>query len=49
LTKSEPVIVLVRVIRVFLKGAGAYEIGANFVGIDDGHQMALAKYIKQQK
>ena len=49
LGKSEPVIALVKVIRVFLKGVGAYEIGASFVGIDDGHQMALTKYIKQQK
>ena len=49
LSKSEPVIVLVKVRRIFLRGGGAYEIGASFVGIDDGHQMALTRYIKEQK
>jgi len=49
LSKSDPVITLVKVTRVKPLGGGIYEIGASFVGIDDGHQMALAKYIKQQK
>jgi len=48
LTKSEPLIVLVKVMRVERVGIGQYDIGCMFVGIDDGHQMALAKYIKQQ-
>jgi len=37
---------LVKVIRAVPLKGGVYEIGASFVGIDDGHQMALAKYIK---
>jgi hypothetical protein len=48
LTKSEPLIVLVKVMRVERVGAGKHDIGCMFVGIDDGHQMALAKYLKQQ-
>ena len=46
LSKSEPVIVLVKVVRVVFKDIDVYDIAASFVGIDDGHQMALAKYIK---
>ena len=46
ISKSEPVVVLVKVMRIERVGYGKYNIGAMFVGIDDGHQMALASYIK---
>ena len=49
LTKSEPVIALVKVRRAISLKGGMYEIGASFVGIDEGHQMALAKFIKKQQ
>lgn len=46
LTKSEPVTVLAKVIRVEIKSPMRYEIRAAFVGIDDDHQKALAGYLK---
>jgi len=49
LSKSEPIIALVRVKRVVVIKKGGYEIAGIFAGIDDGHHMALVKYIKQQK
>ena len=48
LSRSEPVIALAKVVRVKIVSVGKYEISVQFVGIDDGHQMGLAKYIKQQ-
>ncbi len=44
-TKTLPVLVLVKVVRVEALGNGKFDIGVSFVGIDDGHQEALSKYI----
>lgn len=46
--KSLPVLVLVKVVRVQAISGGKFDIGVSFVGIDDGHQQALSKYIAQQ-
>lgn len=45
-TKSEPVTVLAKVIRVEIKNPRLYEVRAAFVGIDDDHQKALTKFFK---
>lgn len=47
-SKSQPIVVLVKVVRSKRLGIGKHEICVSFVGIDDGHQMALTKYIKQK-
>lgn len=46
-SKSDPVVVLAKVVRVEILSANHFDIGVSFVGIDDGHQMALVKYIQQ--
>jgi len=48
ISKSGPVIALVKVLRVKRVDFGRYEIAALFVGIDEGHQMALVKYVKSR-
>ena len=40
--------VLATVVRVEIVGLGKYDIGAAFVGIDQGHQWALIKYVKEK-
>ena len=45
--KSEPVIVLAKVIRVEIKSPQRYEIRAAFAGIDEDHQKALAVFLKK--
>ncbi len=42
-----PVLVLAKVVRVEALGSGKFDIGVAFVGIDDGQQHALSKYITQ--
>jgi len=53
-TRSKPLVAVVSVVRVeVIKPGSLYEIGGCFVGIDDGHQWALVKYVgaelKKQK
>ena len=45
-SRSEPVTILASIVRIeVLEPEKKYEIGICFVGIDQGHQIALSKYI----
>ena len=45
-TKSEPVVVLAKVVRTQIVQTGtAYNIAAKFVGIDGGDQLGIKNYI----
>ena len=48
-TRREPIIILAAVVRVeAIRPNELYEIGVEFVGIDDGDRWALMKQIKKQ-
>jgi len=47
LTVSKPLVAIVKVVRVEDIGGGQYEIGVDFSGMDEGHRIALAKYVKK--
>ena len=45
-SRSQPVIVLATIVRVEVVDPGKlFDIGACFVGIDEGHQWALMRYV----
>ena len=49
LSRSKPVIVIASVVRVeVIEPNARYDIGACFVGIDEGHQLALAKCLESR-
>lgn len=49
LSKSEPLVVLAKVVRVeIVKSGQLYDIGVSFVGIDRDYQRALTKFIKKK-
>ena len=47
LTTSKPLVVIAEVVRVEAIGGGKYEIGVDFSGMDEGHRLALDKYVKK--
>ncbi len=46
--RSEPVIVLARVVRIQTMAGQVYDIAVEFVGIDEGDRWTLMKQIKAQ-
>jgi len=48
LSESQPFIVICNVVRSSPQGKD-FEIGVEFTGLDDGHQLALRKYLGRRK
>ncbi|HOX23037.1 MAG TPA: PilZ domain-containing protein [Elusimicrobiales bacterium] len=46
---GKPLVVLANVARVVAQKDGGYEIGVLFSGLDDGHKMALVKFLRAQQ
>jgi len=49
LSYSQPLVTLGSVVRVELVTENIYDIGVCLIGIDEKHQMALEKYIAEQR
>lgn len=44
----EPLVALAHVVRVEVIGKGIYDVGVCLAGIDEGHQMAIRKFIDEK-
>jgi len=49
LSVSEPIVALGKVVRIEDLGNGNFDIGVEFIGIDEMHRKAFDKFIKKQK
>ncbi|NLO92307.1 MAG: PilZ domain-containing protein [Elusimicrobia bacterium] len=46
---SKPLVILASVTRIEALNDGTFEIGVAFSGMDEGHRVALVKFLKAQK